>query len=63
MDEELQNRCLVLTVDEDRGADAGIHRMQRERRTLEGLLARQEREQRPRRCTATRSGCCARCRS
>lgn len=44
IDEELLNRCLVLTVDEDRSQTAAIHRQQRERRTLAGLARRQERE-------------------
>jgi hypothetical protein len=44
IDEELLNRCLVLTVDEDRAQTQAIHRLQRARRTLEGLLARQERQ-------------------
>jgi DNA primase catalytic core len=43
VDEELLNRCLVLTVDEDREQTRAIHRLQRERQTLAGLLARQER--------------------
>jgi hypothetical protein len=43
VDEELLNRCLVLTVDEDREQTRAIHRLQRERQTLDGLLARQER--------------------
>ena len=43
VDEELLNRCLVLTVDEDREQTRAIHRLQRDRQTLEGLLARQER--------------------
>jgi hypothetical protein len=42
IDEELLNRCIVLTVDEDREQTRAIHRLQRERQTLEGLLARQE---------------------
>jgi DNA primase catalytic core len=45
VDEELLNRCLVLTVDEDREQTRAIHRLQRERQTLEGLLLRQEREE------------------
>jgi DNA primase len=45
LDEELLNRCLVLTVDEDRAQTQAIHRTQREQQTLEGLLARQEREE------------------
>ena len=32
LDEELLNRCLVLTVDEDREQTQAIHRLQRERR-------------------------------
>ena len=44
IDEELLNRCLVLTVDEDREQTRAIHRLQRERQTLEGLLADHERE-------------------
>jgi DNA primase len=43
VDEELLNRCLVLTVDEDREQTRAIHRLQRERQTLEGLLARRAR--------------------
>ena len=38
IDEELLNRCLVLTVDEGREQTAAIHRLQRERETLTGLL-------------------------
>ena len=45
LDEELLNRCLVLTVDEDREQTQAIHQKQREAQTLEGLLARQEREE------------------
>jgi len=44
LDEELLNRCLVLTVDEDRAQTQAIHRLQREQQTIEGLLARKERE-------------------
>ncbi|MGH9638462.1 MAG: CHC2 zinc finger domain-containing protein [Bryobacteraceae bacterium] len=44
LDEELLNRCLVLTVDEERAQTQAIHRKQREAQTIEGLLARQERE-------------------
>jgi DNA primase catalytic core len=39
IDEELVNRCIVLSVDEEREQTRAIHRMQRERQTLEGLLA------------------------
>jgi DNA primase len=45
IDEELLNRCLVLTIDEGRQQTAAIHAAQRERRTLAGLAARTEREQ------------------
>jgi len=45
VDEEMLNRCLVLTVDEDRAQTRAIHRLQRERQTLPGLLARQERRE------------------
>jgi hypothetical protein len=44
LDEELLNRCLVLAVDEGRAQTRAIHRLQRDRRTLEGLIARRERE-------------------
>ena len=43
-DEELLNRCLVLAVNESREQTQAIHAAQRQRRTLEGLLAGQERE-------------------
>lgn len=38
IDEELMNRCLVLSVDESREQTQAIHRLQRERRTLAGLV-------------------------
>ena len=37
IDEELENRCIMLTVDESREQTAAIHRMQREEETFEGL--------------------------
>jgi hypothetical protein len=43
IDEELLNRCLVLSVDEGRSQTEAIHALQRRKRTLEGLLAKQER--------------------
>jgi len=43
IDEELQNRCLVLTVNESRQQTKAIHQLQRERRTLLGLQAKRER--------------------
>jgi hypothetical protein len=39
IDEELQNRCVVLTIDEGREQTRAIHKMQRELMTLEGLHA------------------------
>ena len=44
IDEELLNRCLVLTIDEGRSQTQAIHAAQRARRTLGGLLAKAERE-------------------
>lgn len=43
VDEELLNRAFVLTVDEDRAQTQAIHRLQRKRETLEGLIAGRER--------------------
>jgi len=43
LDEELLNRCLVLTVDEGREQTRAIHELQRSKRTLPGLLAKAER--------------------
>jgi DNA primase catalytic core len=45
LDEELQNRCLVLAVDEGRAQTQAIHKKQREAQTIEGLLAKREREE------------------
>ncbi len=44
IDEELLNRCIVLSVDEDREQTRAIHRLQRESQTLEGLLAGKDKE-------------------
>lgn len=41
VDEELLNRCLVLTVDEDRTQTRAIHQRQRQAHTLDGLVARE----------------------
>jgi DNA primase len=41
IDEELLNRCLVLTVDEDREQTKAIHQLQRQRQTLPGMLSAQ----------------------
>jgi len=43
LDEELQNRCLTLAVDDTPEQTARIHTVQRERRTLAGLVAKAER--------------------
>jgi hypothetical protein len=43
IDEELMNRCLVLTVDESTEQTERIHQLQREARTIEGILAREKR--------------------
>ena len=43
VDEELLNRCVVLTVDEDREQTRAIHALQRRRQTLSGLLAKEDR--------------------
>ncbi|KZI37433.1 DNA primase, partial [Escherichia coli] len=42
VDEELLNRCLVLTVNESREQTEAIHAAQRHAQTLEGLLAANE---------------------
>jgi hypothetical protein len=44
LDEELLNRCLVLTVNEEREQTQAIHRVQREAQTLEGVLAKRDRD-------------------
>ncbi len=44
VDEELMNRCLVLTVNEDREQTQAIHQLQRKKRTLEGLIQKTESE-------------------
>jgi len=45
LDEELQNRCLTLAVDESAEQTVRIHALQRERRTLAGLVAKAERQE------------------
>ena len=42
IDEELMNRCLVLSVDEAREQTRAIHQLQRQRRTLAGLTKKHE---------------------
>lgn len=44
IDEELLNRCVVLTVNESREQTRAIHAIQRNRQTLEGLLADEDRD-------------------
>jgi len=44
IDEELMNRCLVLTVDESKEQTERIHQLQREARTIEGILAAEKRK-------------------
>lgn len=43
VDEELLNRCMVLTVNEEQEQTRAIHRKQREAQTIEGLWARRKR--------------------
>lgn len=42
IDEELMNRCLVLSVNEEREQTRAIHQRQRQRHTLAGLRARHD---------------------
>jgi DNA primase len=44
IDEELLNRCIVLSVDESREQTRRIHELQRQARTLEGLQRKLDRE-------------------
>jgi DNA primase catalytic core len=44
IDEELMNRCLVLSVNEERTQTAAIHALQRRRQTIEGMLEKHERQ-------------------
>jgi DNA primase catalytic core len=44
VDEELLNRCLVLSVDEEREQTRAIHQRQRQRETLDGLVAERRRQ-------------------
>ena len=43
IDEELLNRCMVLTVNESRDQTRAIHEMQRQRQTLAGMFADMDR--------------------
>ena len=45
IDEELMNRCVVLTVNESREQTQAIHAMQRQQQTLEGLLQNEDKKQ------------------
>jgi DNA primase len=44
IDEELMNRCIVLSVDESREQTRAIHILQRQRETVEGMLLKLERD-------------------
>ena len=44
IDEELLNRCLVLSVNESREQTQAIHQRQRQQQTLQGLLQHEERQ-------------------
>jgi hypothetical protein len=44
VDEELLNRCIVLSVDEGREQTQAIHAIQRDKRTLQGLLAKNNKQ-------------------
>jgi DNA primase catalytic core len=46
IDEELMNRCLVLTVNETRAQTEAIHALQRKSQTLEGLLQQETKKHR-----------------
>ncbi len=41
IDEELLNRCIVLSVDEGRAQTEAIHKLQRQKRTLAGMVRKQ----------------------
>lgn len=45
IDEELMNRCVVLSVDENREQTRAIHQIQRELQTIEGLIAKEEKQE------------------
>ena len=44
LDEELMNRCVVLTINESEEQTLKIHDLQRFNRTIEGIIAKQERD-------------------
>ncbi len=45
IDEELMNRCMVLTVNESREQTQAIHAMQRSQQTLAGILQNEDKKQ------------------
>ena len=57
VDEELLNRCIALTVNEEREQTRAIHRKQREARTIEGTVGTAEADQDRASYIATRSAC------
>jgi len=44
IDEELMNRCIVLSIDEGRAQTQAIHKIQRDKRTLAGLMAKVDKQ-------------------
>jgi DNA primase catalytic core len=44
VDDELKNRCLVLAVDESREQTRAIHALQRDKRSLDGLLRKKAKQ-------------------
>ena len=56
IDEELQNRCLTLTVDESESRPSASTRLQRKARTLEGLRRKRATATTAARCCATPNG-------
>jgi DNA primase len=44
VDEELLNRCIILTINEDREQTRAIHKQQRQQYTLAGLWAKDQKE-------------------
>ena len=57
LDEELLNRCLVLTVNEDREQTQAIHRYSARRRRSKACWPGRTATS-PAQCIATRNGCC-----
>ena len=44
IDEELMNRCIILSVDEGRNQTEAIHKLQRQKRTLAGMVRKQSKD-------------------